>query len=72
MIRFRKPLPSSGSSAVMKKIGMLSSMPRTISRNTNPSISPIIISVMMALNCLYPPSLSKTTASGVEATQTAV
>ena len=42
--------PSSGSSAVRKNIGIVASMPRTRSRNMNPSMSPIMMSVTMALN----------------------
>lgn len=50
MIFFRNPLPSSGSSAVMKKNGMAGSIPRTMSRNTKPSMSPIMMSEMIAQN----------------------
>ena len=46
----RNPPPSSGSRAVRKNIGTVGSKPRIMSRNMKPSISPIIMSVMTALN----------------------
>ena len=48
-MRFRNPLPSAGSSAVMKKNGIVASSPRTMSRKSKPSMSPIMISEMIAL-----------------------
>ena len=66
-MRFKKPLPSSGSSAVMKKNGIDASMLRTMDRNMNPSMSPIMMSEMIAQKALWLLFTAETASSTVAA-----
>ena len=66
-MRFKKPLPSSGSSAVRKNIGTVGEKPRIMSRNMKPSMSPIMMSEMIAQKALWLLFTAETASSTVAA-----